>query len=514
MKYLSNGISLSLGDKREPLVVLTNLLKTKNIKNISLYKQSIDARKKDSIKIVSSYVFDSDEILNPKLAKLFVPKVNVIDQIIKTDINQKVLVVGSGPSGLFASLLLAYGGAKVTLIEKGGNLLKRKTAVNSINNRQSVDKNTNIQNGIGGAGTFSDGKLTTGINSPYIYSVFDTFARFGASKEIYYSNTPHIGSDVLPNVINNFCQHLLDKGVEILFDTPLLDIKTVGQKVECVFGNTTRTFDKVILACGHSAYDIFTLLYSKHALIEPKPFSMGVRIEHKREMIDFAQYGVWATKYDLPTADYKLVEHLLNNRTVYSFCMCPGGSVVNSTDEPNVIVTNGMSNFDRKAPNSNSALLVNVTVNDYFRDSPLDGIGFIKQYEKKAFVVGGSNGNAPSQNTVDFLSDKLTTKFDVQPSFLPNVTSALIKDCLPDFVYQSLKTALPRFDSKIKGFSTNGVLTAVESRTSSPVKICRDNNMMSTISNVYPIGEGAGYAGGIVSSAIDGIKVALTILGQ
>jgi Uncharacterized FAD-dependent dehydrogenases len=363
---------------------------------------------------------------------------------------------------------------------------------------------------------FSDGKLTTGINNDYIFTVFDTFYRFGAHEDIMYSAMPHIGTDVLEIVINNIRKELEKLNVEIKFRTSLCDINIKNNKLESIIishnGITKEEkCDGIILATGHSGRNVFEILKRYNISMSQKPFSMGIRIEHSRELIDKARYGIMYTHRDLGAADYKLFEHLKNGRTVYTFCMCPGGVVTAASSEKNSIVTNGMSYYKRDLSNSNSALLVTVTPEDFGNEDVLAGIEFQRYWERKAYELTGSY-RAPVQNTGDFLSNKISTSFDTKPSYQCGVTMADIRQCLPDFVSESLAIALPKFGKKIKGFDTHGIMTAIESRSSSPIRINRDENYNSSVKGIYPCGEGAGYAGGIVSAAIDGLKVADSII--
>ena len=518
--YKTQPITVDAGDKRIAEEIFFQRFPQVKAKNIRLLKVSYDARRKNQIKKVLTFAFDSDSCLDGEEFHSYENPINVLDIIEKSNSARNVLVVGAGPSGLFASLALATSGISVTLIDRGGNVNERQTAIDSLTLRRQVNPDTNVQFGLGGAGTFSDGKLTTGINSPYTFTVFDTFVKLGAPEEILTSSTPHIGTDNLRVVIENFAQKLTQTGVKIFLNTRLVGLKAKnnGWEVETISTkNTSRAsqkdyFDKVLLCSGHSARDIYAMLDKMGVNLQPKAFSMGVRVEHDREFINSAQYGA---NYDksLPTADYKLAT-TVSGRGVYTFCMCPGGVVISSGSSDGEIVTNGMSNYDRMAKNSNSALLVSVTPDDYFSGNVLDGVSFQQKYEQLCFVAAGSNYNAPSQNVVDFAKDRLTTKFDLAPSYLPSVKSVRLSTVLPPFVTSSLKGALPIFDNKIHGFASSGVMTAIESRSSSPVRILRNEQGQTNFQNLYPVGEGAGYAGGIVSAAADGIKIAMQIIKE
>jgi hypothetical protein len=392
---------------------------------------------------------------------------------------------------------------------------------------------SNVQFGEGGAGTFSDGKLTTGISNKLCKKVLHDFVKFGAPEEILYLSKPHIGTDNLINIIRNIRNYIISKGGTFLFNSKVVDFKIENGKITSVYyistensNNISNTYNKskttnineiktdnVILAIGHSSRDTFETLYKKGISMEAKNFSIGVRIEHLQKDINMAQYGN-VTKLKLPPAEYKLAYHSPSGRSCYSFCMCPGGVVMASSSEPNTIVTNGMSYFLRDKENANSAVLVNVTPDDFDKTTPLGGIYFQKDLEEKAFVLGGSNYFAPVQRFEDFLNNRKNTKLgDIIPSYKPGVTFANLNEIFPEFVSQTLKEGILDFDKKIHGFANpDSILVGVETRSSSPVKIQRDDNLMTYIKGMYPCGEGPGYAGGIMSAAVDGIKCAMKIM--
>ena len=397
-------------------------------------------------------------------------------------------------------------------------------------NNRVLNVNSNVQFGEGGAGTFSDGKLTTGINSSFCQTVLNQFVKFGAPEQIMYLKKPHIGTDNLINIIRNIRNYIIEHGGTFYFNTKMIDFTISNNHISSVIAKNVITgesleieTDNIILAIGHSSRDTFNLIYDKGLILEPKNFSVGVRIEHLQSMINFAQYGEAcnSSKLNLPPAEYKLAYHSPSGRSCYTFCMCPGGTVMASSSEENTIVTNGMSKFARDGVNSNSALLVNVTPDDFSSNSPLAGIDFQKDLEEKAFILGGSNYNAPIQKVADFLNSSFSSVVEndraknVIPSYLPGTTYADLNKIFPKFVSDTLKEGLIYFDKKIKGFAhPDSILTGVETRSSSPVKILRNEKLQSNVLGIFPCGEGAGYAGGIMSAAVDGIKCAISCLKQ
>ena len=490
-----------------------------DILSAELLKLSIDARKKPNIYYVANVGLN----LTEKYEKLFIDKkYNLNREVLKfkqKKANVSPIVVGFGPAGMFCALMLARMGLKPIVIEQGKCVEQREQDVLAFWNERKLNKYSNVQFGEGGAGTFSDGKLNTNLNSAFSNMVINEFYYYGAPKSILYQSKPHIGSDNLKKVVKAIRQDIISMGGQILFNTKLIDIGLNKNQVTHITVKDTITGEqkklvahKLILALGHSARDTFKMLYGIGMEIKQKPFAMGVRIEQKQSDINESQYGKGYDKR-LPSADYKLVEHLKNGRSVFIFCMCPGGEVVASSSSEGEVVTNGMSYFARDKENANSAVLVNVNVEDYDSTHPLSGLDFQAKYEKLAFELGGSNFNAPCQTVGSFLGADVKTH--IIPSYKPNVTWAELQKCLPNFVYDSLKQALPLFNKKIKNFALNkNVLTAIESRSSCPLYLQRDAHFESSIKGIYPIGEGAGYSGGIVSSAIDGIKVAEEIYTQ
>ena len=495
--------------------------------NIS--KKSIDARKKNDI--FFNYTIDMQVKDESKYSHI--PKINIpdIEQDIKKHININSLnilktspspiIIGAGPAGLFSALTLVQHGVSPIIIEQGKCVHDRKKDVDNFLNNKQLNPFSNVQFGEGGAGTFSDGKLTTGIHNPLCQKVLKEFVNFGAPEEILYLSKPHIGTDKLINIIKNIRNYILSKGGKFYFNTKFINFNVKNNKLYSVLlknleSNTDfeLTTNHLMLAIGHSSRDTFEMLYENGIMMEKKNFSVGVRIEHLQEMINQGQYGE-NPKLKLPPAEYKLAYHSDSGRSCYTFCMCPGGTVIASSSEKNTIVTNGMSTYLRNGKNANSALLVNVTPEDFADTSPLAGIYFQKDLEEKAFILGGSNYYAPIQKVEDFLNNqKSSTIGMVIPSYLPGTTLSNLNEILPSFVSSTLKEGILYFDKKLKGFAhPDSILTGVETRSSSPVKIPRDRYFVSNVDGIYPCGEGAGYAGGIMSAAVDGIKTSLSILG-
>lgn len=477
----------------------------KNIYQWYISKKSIDARKKDDIHY--SYSIDisikNEEkfIHNKNISKVKIFEPYGINIKMSKSINP--IIIGAGPSGLFAALTFVQNGYKPIIVEQGESVEERKKSVDNFVNNGILNTNSNVQFGEGGAGTFSDGKLTSGINSPYCKKVLEEFVNFGAPEQILYLSKPHIGTDNLINVIKNMREYIISKGGQFLFNTKFIDFETVNNRISKVSvlhldNNSIETIETnvLILAIGHSSRDTFKKIYEKGLLLEPKNFSVGVRIEHLQSEINKAQYGT-ITKLKLPPADYKLAYHSPSGRSCYTFCMCPGGTVMPSSSEENTIVTNGMSYFSRDGKNANSAVLVNVMPSDFLTNNPLAGIDFQKNLEEKAFILGGSNYFAPVQRFEDF-DKNVKSEFtgNVKPSYKPGYTLSNLNDIMPEFVSDTLKEGIKYFDTKLHGFANpDSILTGMETRSSSPVKILRNENLISNINGIYPCGEGAGYAG-------------------
>ena len=495
-----------------PLEYDNNLLKSlieKKIKDkvldFKIYKRSVDARF-DVCFNMSFLVNVKNESKHSNL--IYTPKKPLV---VPKSKDKKVVIVGSGPAGLFSALILIEAGLKPIIIERGKDIIGREKDINNLIENKVLNNNSNFVYGLGGAGTYSDGKLTTNINSEYNSFVFETFVKFGADPDILYEGMPHIGTDVLKKVVKNMADYINEHG-KIYFEHTFIDLD--NKKVICESNGRIVSFDTdyLILAIGHSPKETFKMLHEKGLFMEQKPFSMGVRIEHKQELINKIQYKDAYKNKNLPAATYKMAVHL-DSRDVYTFCMCPGGMVVPSMDSNNTVVVNGMSFKSRDLENSNAALLVNVNTSDYNSDNVLAGFDFRDKYEALNY---NKDYKANIARLEDFLNDKVTTKIgSVIPSYPLGYEFKKLDLCLPGFVVKSLKEAIPLFDKKMKGFNDkDAILTAIESRSSCPVKITRNENLETNISYIYAAGEGSGYAGGITTSAIDGIKIALKIINK
>ena len=486
----------------------------------SVYRRSVDARKRTSIMFV--YTIAVSAFSNAKahfVAKDIAEHEDIKPEIITgtEPLVARPMVVGTGPCGLFAALLLAKEGYKPIVIERGGCVSDRLIAREKFNTLRILDPENNVQFGAGGAGTFSDGKLVTRIADPLTSYVLDALVEFGAPEEIRFVARPHVGTDVLANVVDQMLSKIAELGGEVLYNTKLIDFTAITDKITAV--KTTKGDFKVgalVLAIGHSARDTYEMLLSKNLSIEAKSFSVGMRIEHLTKAIDRAMYGDFAGSPALGHAEYNL-SHDTKNRGVYTFCMCPGGEVVAAASEEGGVVVNGMSNSKRDGLNSNSAVVCSIFREDYGA-TPEKAINFQRKIEKNAYFAGSSDYSAPIITVGDFLSDNLShTPSRVQPTYMngEHVRLARPTDFLPEFVCNSIKGALVAFDKRISGFaSSDAVLTGAETRTSAPVRILRDSETRLALgyNNLYPAGEGAGYAGGITSAAIDGIKTALSLI--
>lgn len=494
------------------------------IEKLYIVRESLDSRKKPNIFISLNVAIQPKKLALNKLKKCNDIVVNFAGvEFEKVDFNGKrPVVVGFGPAGIFAGLSLAVAGFKPIILEQGKPVSERQQDIDEFWSSRKLNKYSNVQFGEGGAGTFSDGKLASNVSNNYTKTCINEFILNGAPKEIFYSHAPHIGSDNLKEVVKNMREKIISNGGEVIFNAHFDGFETSNGKISRVNATEVQTgevlsfdTDALILAVGHSAVDAYSFLKDFGCNMRQKPFAMGVRIEQSQIDINMAQYG--KNDSDLPAANYKLVEHLDNGRSVFTFCMCPGGYVVASSSEEDTVVTNGMSNYARDGKNANSAVLVNVVPEDFGSDDVLAGVEFQKKYEKLAFEVGGRNYNAPAQRVKDFLENKKSNE-DVEcgrvnATYKPAVTMADLSKCLPNFVAESLRMALPKFNKKIQNFAhDDNLLIGVESRSSAPVQIVRDENLMSNINGLFPAGEGAGYAGGITSSAADGIKVAEKVM--
>ena len=492
-------------------VFCKNKINSKDIIESNIIKKSIDARDKKNI----HYLYTIDIKVKDENKYSYLKSVTPKEKYIinkKRKSAYKPIIVGSGPAGLFCALTLVDNGYEPIIIEQGSIVENRIKYIEEYKTTGKLNELCNVQFGEGGAGTFSDGKLTTGINSPLIKDVLDYFYKFGAPKEITYLSHPHIGTDNLINILKNMRAYIESKGGKYYFDTKLLNIKQDNKQYIIETNNQQFVTDCLVLAIGHSARDTYKMLFDKGLNMVRKNFSVGVRIEHKQSMINESQYGK-SPKLKLPPAEYKLAYHN-NERSCYTFCMCPGGEVIASSSEKNSIVTNGMSIYKRDKENANAALLVNVMTSDFKGTDPLAGIYFQEELEHKAFLLAGSNYNAPIQRVEDFLNNRISTHIgSIIPSYKPGYTLCNLNDILPTFVSQTLKEGILSFNHKIKGFANpDAILTGVETRSSSPITMPRNENLMSNFAGIYPCGEGAGYAGGITSAAVDGIKVAIKII--
>jgi uncharacterized FAD-dependent dehydrogenase len=438
-------------------------------------------------------------------------------------LRSRPVVIGFGPCGIFAALILAQMGFKPIVLERGKRVRERTKDTWDLWRRGELHPESNVQFGEGGAGTFSDGKLYSQIKDPKHYGrkVLQEFVKAGAPEEILFVSKPHIGTFRLVKMVEQMRANIEELGGEFRFDTRADDIHIEGGQVQglTLSNGETLIAEQVILAVGHSARDTFEMLHRRGVYMEAKPFSVGFRVEHPQSLVDRARFGPNAGNPILGAADYKLVHHAKNGRSVYSFCMCPGGTVVAATSEPNRVVTNGMSQYSRNERNANSGIVVGITPEDYPGDV-LAGIAFQRQWESRAFELGGRNYSAPGQLVGDFINGRASTDFGtVQPSYKPGVTLCDLSSALPDYAIAAIREALPAFNRQIPGFAmADAMLTGVETRTSSPVRIRRDETLQSmNVRGLYPAGEGAGYAGGILSAAVDGIRVAealaLTMLG-
>ncbi len=509
--YRIDGIKVSVKEELTKAHIAKKIrISPDRIVSYRILKKAIDARKKNDV----FYVYCVLAEIKGKVAGLCEYVREEYRFLGGKPLSKSPVIVGTGPCGLFAGLMLARSGCKPILIERGADVDSRRRAVENFWNTGELQK-TNVQFGEGGAGTFSDGKLNSGINDVRCQFILKTFAEFGAPEEITYTAKPHIGTDILVDVVKNIRCEIERLGGQVRFGTTLVNIlmeygRVCGAEAESENGRYIIDTDNIILAIGHSARDTYEMLYGMGVKMEQKNFSVGVRIEHHQNMINKSQYGDFA-EY-LGAADYKLSVHLPDGRSAYTFCMCPGGYVVASGSEEGCVVTNGMSNSDRNGKNANSALLVSVTTEDFPSDSPLAGVELQRQLERKAFTAGGGNYFAPCQYVGDFLGEEVSDR--VTPTYMPGVKFCDISEIFPEYVTGTIREALREFDKKIKGFASGGaVMTAPETRSSAPVRIIRDKeSFMSNIYGLYPAGEGAGYAGGIMSAAADGIRVSEVIL--
>lgn len=538
-------------------IIPRRIIRKLNIKGLEigeykLARESVDARNKAEIKFVYSVDFvpympgrepgDTEDFLLYKCRDRGVRLEKSPDISYHSvspgeeEMKHRPVIAGFGPCGMFAALILAEAGYRPLILERGKPVGERIRDVDRFWNEGLLDEESNVQFGEGGAGLFSDGKLTTQIRDPKVRKVLEEFVKAGGHPDLLYKQKPHIGTDVLRRIVLNIRKKIVENGGEILFQSKLTDLAADGdtgiRRVRGITVNGERNIETeaLILAIGHSARDTFRILDQRGVAMAQKPFSVGVRIEHPQALINGAQYGKSWEAYGLGAAEYKLSHHCENGRGVYTFCMCPGGYVIGAASREGCVVTNGMSYHDRGSALANSGLLVDVRTEDFPNETPLAGIEFQEKYERLAFKAGGGGYCAPAQRLKDFMkglpprgtgpeegpgvmAEASACIQPVEPTYRPGVTWADLTRCLPEFAVEAMREAIPVFGKKLRGFDLDAaVLTGVETRSSSPVRITRGDNLTGSIEGLYPAGEGAGYAGGIMSAAVDGIKAAEAIV--
>ena len=490
-----------------------------DVQSVQLLRRSVDARHKDDVHFIASAAVSlrRGEQKFPPYTPWTPPQIAVLRERPRF----RPVVCGAGPAGLFAALTLARAGAEPIMIERGGSVDERAGDIRRFHATRKLDPDSNIQFGEGGAGAFSDGKLNTGTHDVRGKQVLHELVAAGAPEEILWQAKPHIGTDRLPDAVKGLREMILRAGGEVLFRTRLTDLLLAdgalrGVVIEKDGVSRELETDTLILAAGHSARELFSLLYERGVDLRQKPFSMGVRCEHPQSWLDRAQYGRFAGHSALGAADYRLAVHLPNGRGVYSFCMCPGGYVVAAASEEGRLVVNGMSPFARDGTNANAALLCEVRPEDFGSDHPLAGVELQRKWERAAFLAGGGDYTAPAQLLGDFLAGRPSAGAGrVTPTYPLGVRFGTLDDVLPPFVLESLREAIPLFDRRIRGYAMpDAVLTGVETRSSSPVRIVRGEDGQSALRGLFPCGEGAGYAGGILSAAVDGIRQAEAVLAR
>ncbi|KXG42525.1 NAD(P)/FAD-dependent oxidoreductase [Tepidibacillus infernus] len=524
-----NNIKLNIDHSEADLIVAIEKklrLPFKKVKDFEILKRSLDARKKDKVifvyQIELKLTVDEKKIverINHPDVQMAKPKKPVLKLLPGNQgLQYPPIIIGAGPSGLFAALELAKHGYKPIILERGRDVERRNKDILHFWRTGELNTNSNVQFGEGGAGTFSDGKLTTRISDSRIDQVFHIFVEAGAPKEILYEHKPHIGTDNLKKIVYNLRRKLIEMGAVIKFDSLVTKLVIEQGKITAVEVNHQVQIPAqvVVIAIGHSSRDTYEMLYEQGVKIQGKPLAIGARIEHPQQLINEAQYGKFAKAPQLGAADYTLVKKAgegNDDRASYSFCMCPGGVVVAAASEKGMVVTNGMSYFSRASRVANSALVATISTQDFKGEDPLAGVRYLRKYEKKAYQLGGGGYKAPAQKVDDFLDGVASNDLEnipFRPTYRPGITPTDLHLTLPDFVSESLEKAIVEFGKKLKGYDTrNALLTGIETRTSAPVRIPRKEDFQSeNIEGLYPAGEGAGYAGGIVSAAVDGIRVA------